>query len=302
MNEAKFVLPKYGDIFHYYFSNNNKKSWFNFVPFIISYHLPPRRRLEFIEESSTLFIYQISTGGLNGSANRVDLFAPPCPLSEASLDRVLSVAESNSQTDIRISWTDEKDLEKLRSLYGSNMESTVKDEEYIYDPRLVFESKGAKFKDLRKKINRVKKLKPVFRELEVNDLPASMRLLRDWRRVQGRKRDFLLDWGYTRSALDRHLYMSKSDIRSWCVEIDGILQGFAMAGPIAEDVACFFILKTNVGINGLSEYLRWKVCEEFQSFKYLNDAGDLNLPGLKQHKMKLRPVDFNKVSSVKLFL
>ena len=172
----------------------------------------------------------------------------------------------------------------------------------IYSPRLVFELKGSKYKDLRKKINRLERLEPVFRELETSDLPSAMKLLKDWRRTQGRKRDFLLDWGYTRSALDRQFYMNKSDITSWCVEIDGELEGFAMAGPISEDTACFFIVKTNVDITGLSEYLRWKVCERFQEFKYLNDAGDLNLPGLRQHKMKMRPVGFNKVSSVKLFL
>ena len=272
------------------------------MPFIVSYNLPPRRRLEFIEENSTLFVYQVSGSGTGDSKCRVDLFAPPCALSEAALDRVIHVAKSNFQTDIRILWVDEYDLRRLELLYGPEMESTLRDEEYIYSPHLVFELKGSKFKDLRKKINRLERLNPVFREFETDDIPAALRLLKDWRRKQGRKRDFLLDWGYTRSALDKQFYMKKSDIRSWCVEIEGKLEGFAMAGPIAEDVACFFILKTNVDIDGLSEYLRWKVCGEFREFKYLNDAGDLNLPGLRQHKMKMRPVGFNKVSSVKLFL
>ena len=302
LNGARPVLPQYADIFQSYFSENFKSSWFNFVPFVISYHLPPRRRLEFIEESSALFIYQISNYGSNDSQSRVDLFAPPCPLNKASLDCALDTAKSNSQSQIRILWTDANDLELLERLYGPKLELTVKDEEYIYSPRLVFELKGSKYKDLRKKINRLERLEPVFRELETSDLPSAMKLLKDWRRTQGRKRDFLLDWGYTRSALDRQFYMNKSDITSWCVEIDGELEGFAMAGPISEDTACIFIVKTNVDIGGLSEYLRWKVCERFQEFKYLNDAGDLNLPGLRQHKMKMRPVGFNKVSSVKLFL
>jgi hypothetical protein len=41
--------------------------------------------------------------------------------------------------------------------------------------------------------------------------------------------------------------------------------------------------------------LRWRVCGEMRSYDLVNDAGDLGIAGLKQHKMKLRPVGFNTV-------
>ena len=302
MNGARPVLPKYVDIFQNYFHDYDKKSWFNFAPFLISYHLPPNRRLEFVEEDSTLFIYQITRSATDNSQSRIDLFTSPCPLSAFSVNKLSDVAKCNAQSNIRILWTDQKDLEGLQSLFGHKIEATFKDEEYIYDPRLIFEANGSRYKDLRKKTRRVEKLKPVFRELRVDDLPEAYKLLKEWRRVQGRKRDFLLDWGYTNSALERQFQIGSDNIFSWCVEIDNCLQGFAMAGPISKEVASFFIIKTNLRIDGLSEYLRWKVCGELQGFKYLNDAGDLCLPGLRQHKVKMRPIEFNKVSSVKLFL
>jgi hypothetical protein len=55
--------------------------------------------------------------------------------------------------------------------------------------------------------------------------------------------------------------------------------------------ASFFIAKTDPNVYGLSEYLRWKVMGELRDYDRVNDAGDLGLPGLRQYKRKLRPVE-----------
>ena len=62
---------------------------------------------------------------------------------------------------------------------------------------------------------------------------------------------------------------------------------------ISKNVANFFVIKTDIDVPGLSLYLRWRVLKELRSFLVVNDASDLGIKGLKQHKMKLRPCEFN---------
>ena len=60
------------------------------------------------------------------------------------------------------------------------------------------------------------------------------------------------------------------------------------------------MVNTDTQIDGLSEYLRWKVFSELLDHSLVNDAGDLGLPGLRQHKMKMRPSRIDNVYSVNL--
>ena len=92
----------------------------------------------------------------------------------------------------------------------------------------------------------------------------------------------------------------EDDLLAWCVEIEGKLRAFAMAGPISLDTACFFIAKSDPAISGLSEYQRWRVCGQLIEYDFINDAGDLGIDGLKRHKRKLRPVHYNTVYSATL--
>jgi len=122
------------------------------------------------------------------------------------------------------------------------------------------------------------------------DIPACHDLLIHWRKQQGRKRPFLLDWGYTKAALDRYGMWSPEDLQGWCLEIGDRLVGFAMAGAIQRNLANFFVAKADPGIYGASEMLRYKVFQSLTDYEIVNDAGDLGLPGLRQHKQKFRPV------------
>ena len=128
--------------------------------------------------------------------------------------------------------------------------------------------------------------------MTLGDAPACEQLLRYWRRRQGRKHGFLLDWGYTRAALERYGAWSREDLQGWCVELDGRLAAFGMGGRMQGGVANFFVAKADPDVWGLSEYLRWEVYRCLSKFQLVNDAGDLGLPGLRQHKQKFRPVAF----------
>jgi len=278
------------------FSASNKSSWVYFPPFICTYSLPPARPVYALEGKGFSVIAQyISKRG----EDRIDLIVPPLPLSDCALEWlgkfVLYLSRCRQQRQLRILWVDDEDKNLLSEKFGNSVEFQIKDSEYLYDPSLNWHMKGRKFRDFRKRIHRVQRLNPMFKEMDIGDTGSAYTLMRRWRKLQGRKNGFLLDWGYTRSALEKFHQFSKNDLSVWNIEIDGDLKAFAMAGPINKTTACFFIAKSDPRIIGLSEYLRWRVCGEMRSYDLLNDAGDLGIAGLQQHKMKLRPVGFNTV-------
>ena len=112
-----------------------------------------------------------------------------------------------------------------------------------------------------------------------------------------RSRSFLLDWGYTKAALGLVGELREEDLSGWGVEIGGEVRAFALAGEMGAGQANFFVAKSDPSIRGLSEFLRWRVCGELRHFSRLNDASDLGLPGLRQHKLKFRPVEMLPVYS-----
>jgi len=272
----------------------NKKSWAYFAPFLLSYNLYPKRSLYCLEIFETLIIFQHLK---NSDRERIDFVIPPISLNSKSLhflDTLCNLISNQfNQKNIRIIWTDDLDKGFLEEYFGNRISVEKTEHEYIYDINAVIEMKGSEFKDLRKSVNKIKKLNPVFKEMGFEDLNESMDLLKNWRKVQGRKNNFLLDWGYTRKALMIFSELPKEDLYSWCIRIDNKMVGFAMAGPITKNVANFFVIKTDIDVSGLSLYLRWRVLKELRSFLVVNDASDLGIEGLKQHKMKLRPCEFN---------
>lgn len=220
----------------------------------------------------------------------IDLVVPPLPLN---LDVLASVEEDLSAGDsgrpLRIHWIDDADAASLDS---DRYEITVKEEEYVYDPKRVWAAEGSGYKDLRKRLRRFERETPAtFRELMPSDVTSADDLLRLWRSRQGRKHPFLLDWGYTRAALESYEEWDREMLLGWCVEFEGRIVAFALAGQMLPGQANFFVAKADPGVRGLSEYLRWRVMGELRGYDRVNDAGDLGLAGLRQHKQKLRPVE-----------
>jgi len=301
LNSSDLLIPELTNRIKNNLHGIGKESWVYFIPFLMSYNLFPRRSLYLLEDSGSDIIFQHLK---NDAHEKLDLIVPPFPLTVKSLDWIDTfssfVSNQSNQDSIRIIWTDSCDMNCLSDYFGNRLSVEKKQIEYQYDIQSVVDMRGHDFRDLRKAVNKIKKLSPNFREMEYKDIGRVMKLLKDWKRSQGRKNDFLLDWGYTKKALLTFSEFSKEDLYSWCIEIDNKTVGFAMAGPITANTASFFIIKTDVSISGLSLYLRWRVFKELAQFSLLNDASDLGIPGLKQHKMKLRPSGYNTTYTVSI--
>ncbi len=275
------------------FIAHRKRVWCYYVPFLLSYNLPPDRPLLWClcEESLCLFVRRRGREG-----TRVDLMFPPLPCSDGALRACLDLAgRENSDRVLRVLWADVEDADRLRA---AGFEVAFKEEEYLYDPSAVAEAAGPPFRDLRKRVRRFERECPhTFRRMTADDRAGCEALLKVWRRLQGRKRSFLLDWGYTRVALGLVGRIPETDMSGWVVETGDEIKAFALAGEMGADLGNFFVVKSDPSVRGLSEFLRWRVCGEMKPFALLNDAGDLGLPGLRQHKMKFRPVEMMPVYS-----
>ena len=275
------------------FITHHKRAWCYYVPFLLSYSLPPDRPLvwDLFDQSLCLFVRRRARDG-----DRIDLMIPPLPCSDGALRACLDLAgRENPDRNLRVLWADAGDAERLRD---AGFEVAFKEEEVLYDPAAVARAEGAPFKDLRKRVRRFERECPhTFRRMTASDREGCDALLKVWRRVQGRKRSFLLDWGYTRAALGLVGRVDEADMSGWVVEMGGETRAFAMAGEMGEYLANFFVLKSDPTVRGLSDYLRWRVCGEMKGVARMNDAGDLGLPGLRQHKRKFRPVEILSVYS-----
>lgn len=276
---------------------HNRNMWVHFSPFLVSYNLPPRRSIYMLEIEGSLVLIQVNNR--NGET-RLDLLFPPVPYTNKITAWLSNLPERLGQEDLRIIWVDEDEISKLRSQFGEKLAWDDKGAEYIYEPEKVWAMRGSRFRDMRKRVRKAEKNFPDFMDLSVEDISECQELLKKWRSVQGRKNSFLLDWGYTRAALNDFHRFAAENLYGWCVKIQGNVEAFALAGPMNEDTANFFVAKTNPEVSGLSEYLRWKVLGELRAFSYVNDAGDLGIPGLRQHKMKMRPTELKKTFTATL--
>ncbi len=268
------------------FAAEKKRAWCYYGPFICCYSLPPKRQVFLHEREGSLWLLVLRS---DPAGAQIDLLVPPLPFSVKALISFADELGSVNQRPLRILWVDEEDAGRLpRTLFSIKS----KEKEYFYDPVGVAAASGRAYRDLRKRLNRFQRsTQACFREMKPEDVGAGIDLLRLWRRKRRSRLTHLLDWGYSLAALNHFEDWSQVDLRGWCVEIEGRLSGLAMVGEMQDDLANFFIAKTDPDVRGLSEYLRWEVFRSLSHYRLVNDAGDLGLAGLRQYKRKFRPVD-----------
>ncbi len=283
------VDPSHGEYLRDVFLRANKRAWCYFPPFLCAFSLAPNRIVcvDEIAGSTCLFVQR---------PEGVDLLLPPVPCDADTLKRVIDKLASHQGGRLpRILWLDACDAKYVDT---GQFALRDKDAEYVYDPAQIVAARGRRFRDVRKRVRRFERAhESRFRVLTAWDVPDCFALLKYWRRRQGRRHPFLLDWGYTRAALEQFHFWSEDVLWGWCVEVAGQIEAFALSGKMQSDLAHFFVAKTNPDLSDLSYFLRWRVYGELSAYRRVNDAGDLGLSGLRQFKQKFRPVDQRRVFS-----
>ena len=145
------------------FNRTERESWAYFAPFLACYSLPPKRPLYLTKSSDFFCLFQYSR---RANIERIDLVIPPSMLTTEVKIYLLKMKDLLQQKDMRILWIDSSDVCALKDLFGRNIQIQEKEDEYIYDPKVVFELSGKRYKDARKRINNISKKDPVFFELE----------------------------------------------------------------------------------------------------------------------------------------
>ncbi len=278
------------DLFRETFSENRKKTWCYYFPFIFCYGASPSRDIFWMKISGCLCVFVVNH---RPEGVRMNMFFPPLPFSDSALVQCTELMNSfNEDKEGRILWVDRCDkvaMDKMGVCY-----LRWKEAEYIYDPKKIVQMEGSAYSDLRKRIRRTEKdYKVLCRKMGKEDVDGCMEIMRAWRKAKRHGREGrslrLLDWAYTRSALE--YYAKVPDLSGWVAEIDGKIRGFWMGGRMWEEMANFFVSKGDLDIKGLSEYTRYCFFSEMRKFELVNDASDLGSAGLRQFKRKFRPVE-----------
>ncbi|MHC5034723.1 MAG: phosphatidylglycerol lysyltransferase domain-containing protein [Planctomycetota bacterium] len=284
-----------GAAFKSAFQEHRKAIWCYYFPFLFCYGRSKAREMLWHCAGDSLCVFLLRE---RRDGPRIDLFVPPLPFCpEVTRSSFELMNQFNGDRSARVLWADERDASDFAATGG--FEVSLKEKEYMYDPRRVSELQGHEYKDLRKRTRRFQRANDhVWRELRPGDTDGCMELLRKWKRTQGRKSTHLLDMAYTRAAIELYAEFERKDLSGWGVLVDGEVKAFCMGGEMSDTVANFFAAKSDPDIYGLSEFSRWCFCREMVRFELINDASDLGLPGLKQFKRKFRPVAMLEVFTV----
>jgi hypothetical protein len=74
------------------------------------------------------------------------------------------------------------------------------------------------------------------------------------------------------------------------VSIDGKLVGYSFGGGIHSGLGCYYDIKCNQEIKGLTYFMRRCFLLEMGNYPMVNDGSDVGREGLRQIKQSFRPV------------
>ncbi len=273
------------------FAGAGARAWCCFVPFLHFTSEAARRQIYWKRGADgPIILYRKEKSSI-----KWELYTLAASTRAGALEAVELMDRLNGNRLGRILWAGALQAELLKGDRSFSVE--YRDSEYLYDAARVAALKGPEFADVRKKLNRFARENPgvEFVEMKPEDIPECLRLLEAWDAAY-RERNIeapLLDHDYTKNALARFDDFAAPDFMGWTLKAAGRIAAFALAGEMTPQLANFFALKTDLDIRGCSAYMRWRVIGFLAGLGYsrVNDASDLNLPGLKRHKSKFRPVE-----------
>lgn len=152
---------------------------------------------------------------------------------------------------------------------------------------------GKDFSTVRTKVNKFHREHPeaIFRSYRGTDYPEVIALGRQWNSIAGRKYTKILDRVYYRELVE---HAGELQQRILVVEQDRQIIGMVAGGELPTGQAWGSLLKYREGIPGLSEALTVAFAQELQRLnprlQLLNVGSDLGPGGLRDYKLKFRPV------------
>ena len=268
--------------------------WAAYPPFLMAYGASPARDVLVGEthEALIVLVHRKIRKQLH-----LDLLVPPLCADPAAVMKTLSplLTEYNGELETRILWAD---LPLITSpVLADTWRFQPYEREYVYSRSDVLAMNGHAFRMLRKRVNRCEReILPDIRPFTSDDVAGCVDLLGRWQDAREDDCAPVFDYGYTRAAIESAGLtdsVGRTDgLIGLVAEVDGKIAAFAFGGAMTDTVGNFFLLKNDPALVGLAETMRVELIRALEGCTLINDAGDLDRPGLAQHKNMFRPVAF----------
>jgi hypothetical protein len=265
-------------------SHVNSALWAAYPPFVLAYGQSSARKVMLTELDDGLAI--LVQRKIRRTLH-LDYLIPPLVVGCTS-DLTREIAAFNGELETRMLWAD---LPTVAVWKSDGWEFSDNEREYVYRREQVLSMSGGRFAMLRKRTHRCEReIQPEIRDFTPGDIVKCVDLLNRWQDLREADCAPVFDYRYTRSALEM-----ATDIPGMVgivAVVDGVIRAFAFGGTTAGRTGCFFLLKSDPTVRGLSEYVRVQLMQRLDDCDLINDAGDLDRKGLARHKNLFRPVAF----------
>ena len=266
------------------FNAHDKVLWIYYFPFLYCYGRTSRCSMLYTQtgDSHVLFLEREGSRG-----RQLDLFVPPIPLTKESVEfgrRVIGMRRRPRPG--RILWVDEQDAAQLRQ-WG--LDPVEREKEYLLNPKRLVPSDADLPRRLRRKLRQAEEQELACVPYEDEHREAAYNLV-DRLAEETPPEMPLLDYDYTVECLGNVRKLTEHGMIALAALHNGEFAGFAFGGGMTDRVANFFIIKTDPDVPGLAEWLRMEFLKRVSDYELVNDASDLGLEGLAQHKRQFMPI------------
>lgn len=264
---------------------SNQTSWLYYFPFLFCFSFSRSRTIlwERLSDSICIYFLRKRNNGL-----RLDLYLPPFPFSMNALktaeERVNRFNGTNSCRIIRLEEAQRPHIE----LAGYKVE--FREEEFIYDTKLVALASGAQFRRLRRETNRARKIPGIeIRDYRPEDQEACRALLTRWRRhLVAEKGMDIEGFSYTCSSLDYALSFKDNLLKGQVIIVEDILRAFTFGGKITSSHGSIFVTISDHAFDGLGCIQRQSFIKDNQDLLFYNDSSDAGRKGISTLKGAFR--------------
>lgn len=268
------------------------QSWLYYFPFLYCFAQRQRQTLLWEMVNSSICIYMLTT---SKAGKLLSLYVPPFPFEHAALEAARGrVSRYNNKGGCRIVWAEER-FEQL--LQSSGFESTLREEEFIYNTQLAISAEGKDFGRLRQHLNRTRRL-PEFSlsPFRADDGQACHELLDRWHdQLTDDKGVEVYGYHYVRTCLQNALSFGEGSLTGEVTRVDGQIAGFTFGGPIHSRMGSIFVSISDHTVDGLGYAQRHHFMSHFPELPYFNDSSDTGRESLAHVKRQFRPVRMNRL-------
>lgn len=290
LRDLTLIRPEHLSIFQAAAEDSKAKSYRYYFPRMLFNGSRSTRLLLFeFSEKSSLVLFS-----LHKLQSRLELrlYYPPFPFDSPALERAKErMRDFNNGRRCRIESVQEQDAPILER-HSFSME--FRESEYIYDRAAVAELQGSQFSSLRKNLVVANRLGFTARRFVAADGPACLALYNKFCAQLSAKGIEPKGRRSMATHLSRGAQLPETCLRGEVFEVDGAIRGYSFGGPINRRVGCVNVAVADHELPGLAYAMRHRMLSDFPELSLFNDSIDSNRAGLRQMKLRFRPVELHQ--------